>query len=288
MTRKPSLTETLHPILNEYEQDYQNKLQEAQARIAELERENQTLRQQAGKETLFGEILNQALRERFTRLGYNAPLDTFIRESGVVLEHYLRQTAKDEDKAKFGVRLVDSVLKPSEATLRFSDHDGEQDGVWQLYRGAMQFIRNPPMHKLIDYDKDRVHALIRLMDGLLQLLAETQKEPTADLLDQDVTGTQPTNLIILGRNISVKTWRDVAIETMDALATAYPQAFEDFATQNPSLISQDSSLFRRAQQLKNGYFIEVNRSAKDIVRLCQRTLEALGLSPENWQIKTRG
>ncbi|MCB9434197.1 MAG: hypothetical protein H6668_19670 [Ardenticatenaceae bacterium] len=288
MATEPSLTETLRPILNEYEQAYQHKLQEAQAKIADLERENQILRQQAGKETLFGEILNQALRERFMRLGSNAPLDTFIRESGVILEHYLRQTANEEDKAKFGVRLVDSVLKPPDATLRFSDHGGEQDGVWQLYRGAMQFIRNPPMHKLIDYDQGRVHALIRLMDGLLQLLAETQKEPADDLLDQDVTGMQPTNLTILGRNISVKTWRDVAVETMDALAAIDPQTFEDFATQNPSLFSQDESQFRRAQQLKNGYFIEVNRSAKNIVRFCQRAVEALGLSLESWHVKTRG
>jgi hypothetical protein len=56
--------------------------------------------------------------------------------------------------------------------LSFSSHPGEQEGVRMLYRGAMQFIRNPPMHRPIGYAEDTARLLIRLIDSLLRLLDE--------------------------------------------------------------------------------------------------------------------
>ena len=43
-----------------------------------------------------------------------------------------------------------------------------------LYRGAMQFIRNPPMHKLVEYKEETARLLLRLIDSLLQLLSEAE------------------------------------------------------------------------------------------------------------------
>ena len=42
-----------------------------------------------------------------------------------------------------------------------------------LYRGAMQFIRNPPMHKLADYPLETARVFIRLIDSLLLLLPKS-------------------------------------------------------------------------------------------------------------------
>lgn len=52
----------------------------------------------------------------------------------------------------------------------FSSHVGEQQGVQFLYRGAMQFIRNPPMHKIIDYPESMAQQFLRLIDALMMLL----------------------------------------------------------------------------------------------------------------------
>jgi len=41
-----------------------------------------------------------------------------------------------------------------------------------LERGALQFIRNPPMHKLVEYTDETTVHLVRLIDSLLQLLSE--------------------------------------------------------------------------------------------------------------------
>ena len=53
-----------------------------------------------------------------------------------------------------------------------------------LYRGAMQFIRNPPMHKLIQYPESTVRLFLRLIDSLLRLLSEL--EPLGEVRVDDV------------------------------------------------------------------------------------------------------
>ncbi len=120
------------------------------------------------KQIVKDEINDPALKKRLSKLG-SPHLDTLIRESGVVLEDRLRSVSGlNED----GVRLVDAAFSPGDKMLRFSQHPGEQEGVKMLYRGAMQFIRNPPMHKLVDYPIDTAKVLIRLIDSLLLLLPE--------------------------------------------------------------------------------------------------------------------
>lgn len=139
-------------------------------RIEELEEQVQKLEGKlVERPALLDELTDPVLRERVSRLG-SPPPDTLIREAGVVLEDRLRTLGGVG--AQFGVKLVDAVLDPVKGTLQFSSHRGEQDGVRMLYRGAMQFIRNPPMHGLVEYQENTARQLIRLIDALLQLLSE--------------------------------------------------------------------------------------------------------------------
>lgn len=117
--------------------------------------------------SLVHEIHHPELKARINRLS-SAPLDTVIREAGVVFEHYLRNKV-DPNSTKYGVDLIDDALKSGDK-LVFSSHGGEQQGVYYLFRGAMQFIRNPPMHKIIDYPEIMALQFLRLIDSLLILL----------------------------------------------------------------------------------------------------------------------
>ena len=119
------------------------------------------------------EITDEALRKRIEPLFRlpSLPLDTIVREASVVLEHRLRAVV-GANSSLTGVNLVEAVLNKEKGALIFSSHPAEQDGVRMLYRGAMQFIRNPPMHKLMEYSEDTARLLIRLIDSLLQLLSE--------------------------------------------------------------------------------------------------------------------
>lgn len=115
------------------------------------------------------EIQHPDLKARLARLT-SAPLDTVIREAGVVFEHHLRNKV-DSNSTKHGVDLIDDALKPGGA-LVFSSQPGEQQGIQFLFRGAMQFIRNPPMHKIIDYPESMARQFLRLIDALMIILDE--------------------------------------------------------------------------------------------------------------------
>lgn len=117
--------------------------------------------------SFFDDVEHPILKERLSRLA-NAPLDTIIREAGVIFESSLR-AAGNVSSGQIGVKLVDELLEPG-GKLVFSSHGGEQQGVQYLFRGAMQFIRNPPMHKIIDYPESVAKQYIRLIDALLLLL----------------------------------------------------------------------------------------------------------------------
>ncbi len=129
-------------------------------------------------------VADKALKTRLFKLGA-VPADTMIREAGVLLEDRLR-TVGGAPSSLTGVSLVDAVLTPGKEKLSFSAHPAEQDGVRMLFRGAMQFIRNPPMHKLIEYPEDTAQLLIRLIDSLLQLLKEGEPPETDGVTVADV------------------------------------------------------------------------------------------------------
>jgi len=130
------------------------------------------------------EILDAVLRERVSRLG-SAPLDAIIREAGVVLEDRLRAAGR-VDSTEHGAGLVDAVLGSEKGALVFSPHVGEQQGVWMLYRGAMQFVRNPPMHRLVEYPEGVARLFIRLIDTLLRLLSELEPRQRGEITADDV------------------------------------------------------------------------------------------------------
>ena len=156
-------------VLQECEAEWKQNLQKAEKRIRELEEENESLRKQPPEQrSILDEITDTALRKRlepFLSLK-SLPLDTLIREAGVVLEDRLR-TASQADTRLVGVELVDAALKPPEPMIRFSAHPGEQEGVRMLYRGAIQFIRNPPMHRPIQYAESTARLFLHLIDSLL-------------------------------------------------------------------------------------------------------------------------
>jgi len=171
-----SVTDSILEILREYERHWQERLWSLENQVEALERENENLREKVDKGgSILHEIVDDVLKKRLSRLG-SPPLDTIIREAGVVLEDRLRAVG-GVDSQLHGVDLVDAALAPGRGTLLFSTHPGEQDGVRMLYRGAMQFIRNPPMHRLIDYHESTAELFIRLIDSLLQLLSEATPKP---------------------------------------------------------------------------------------------------------------
>jgi hypothetical protein len=181
---KSPLADKVSQIIAEHEAALREELLEAQRRISELEQENEKLREQPhGRRSLLDEITDAALKEQLAPLFKLDPLrlDMVIREAGIALEHKLR-TESGADSRLYGVELVDAVLKPQKPMITFSSHRGEQEGARMLYRGAMQFIRNPPMHRPMKYAEDTARLFIRLIDSLLLLLPKHEPSQPEDPL----------------------------------------------------------------------------------------------------------
>lgn len=104
---------------------------------------------------------------------------------------------------------------------------------------------------------------------------------------QEVTGTTPTGLKILGQHIEVKTWRDVMEQTLNIVADLEPEKFEIIAHNFPRYLGKDKNKFRAIRQLQNGYFIEVNLSAQSIQKLCYQAMETIELTSDEWEVSVK-
>lgn len=101
---------------------------------------------------------------------------------------------------------------------------------------------------------------------------------------QNVTGTKPNSLYVFGKEIKVESWREVLIETMNAIIERVPDKFNLLAEQFPKYINKNREELREVRELPNGYYIEVNLSAEMIKRLCIQFIEALDFSSEDWRV----
>lgn len=101
---------------------------------------------------------------------------------------------------------------------------------------------------------------------------------------QEVTGTTPVGLWILGQHFEVKTWRDVLEKTLNVIADLEPEKFEIIANTYPRYVGKDRSRFRAYRQLENNYYIEVNLSAQSIQKLCHQAIATIDLTSDEWEV----
>jgi hypothetical protein len=164
-------------LLEQYDREWQKRLEESEAERRHLQAENEAIRRKLEKSTsILNEVTDDELRDRIRPLLALKQLssDTLVREASAVFEHRLR-TAHGLESTEYGVRLVGALLNPESGTLVFSQDANAQRGVMMLYEGALKFIRNPPMHGLVEYSETRVRIYIRMLDSLLQLLSESER-----------------------------------------------------------------------------------------------------------------
>jgi hypothetical protein len=91
-------------------------------------------------------------------------------------------------------------------------------------------------------------------------------------------------LWILGQHFPVESWRDVLEQTMNTIAELEPEKFEQIVQQYPRFVGRDKDQFRVSRELKNGVFIKVHFSGKDIRRFCFQAIEAVGLTSDDWKV----
>jgi uncharacterized protein (TIGR02391 family) len=75
------------------------------------------------------------------------------------------------DRSYYGTKLIDYTFNPKTGKLILGDTDAEKEGAYLLFRGAMQFLRNPLAHTLaVAQDRNAGLKIIYMTDLLLKLL----------------------------------------------------------------------------------------------------------------------
>ncbi len=130
--------------------------------------------------------------------------------------------------------------------------------------------------------EQRAEALAKKAIEIWNYFGQENSTPT-DI--QEVTGTTPTSLKILGQSFKVDSWRDVMEHTFNTVAYLEPEKFEALAYNFPRYVGKDKNKFRAIRELKNGYFIEMNLSAQTIQKVCYQAMETLDLTSEDWNVQ---
>jgi hypothetical protein len=112
----------------------------------------------------------------------------------------------------------------------------------------------------------------------------SQKNTTEE---NSVTGTKPYLLIILGDEIIVRTWKDVYISLLNWIIEYEHQAITKISIQYPNFVTEDPTCLRRFEKLNNNFYAEINLSADSIYRFCGHVIQCIGLSDDDWEIKTK-
>lgn len=101
-----------------------------------------------------------------------------------------------------------------------------------------------------------------------------------------VTGTKPCALVVQGEEKRVESWREVLIHVLELVNTLKPEVLEKLAADGH--LQRNGDGLRSPQKLSNDMYVELNRSAESIKRLCRRAMEEIGLTEgEDWEVKVK-
>lgn len=89
-----------------------------------------------------------------------------------------------------------------------------------------------------------------------------------------------------GQRLPVRTWVEVAVVTLRALAVAQPDLLVALAQRRPTYLSQQSDLLRSAAFVQGGWYYEGHNSADGHRRFCRFSLEEGGFAELEWAVET--
>lgn len=108
----------------------------------------------------------------------------------------------------------------------------------------------------------------------------------ASVAPQTVTGTTPSEVVIMGDRLQVSSWREVAQTTLETIAEIDEESFDEVINRFPRFVSRTGETLRAPRELSDGSFMESNLNASAINRFCIQAVEVAGLSPEDWFVET--
>lgn len=120
-----------------------------------------------GKETPYefpisGFNLNSELAKDCSPL-FKKPFRASIREALLNLEHHMRVKLNSEQDGR------DLIKEAKEKGVFSRKKRNESDGLYFLFSGTILWLRNPPNHKKLKYDREEAVKIILFIDYLIEL-----------------------------------------------------------------------------------------------------------------------
>lgn len=130
-------------------------------------------------------LLDAGLASAVARSWETGRYDHALRDAFVYLETALRRVGQipPSDPAT-GNQLADRLLDPDKDTcldltssdLYAPETDRAKKGVWQLFKGAFGYLRNPIAHRAIDFSPDVADEVLRVVNLLLRVIGGSEPE----------------------------------------------------------------------------------------------------------------
>jgi hypothetical protein len=214
--------------------------------------------------------------------------------AGLTIEHVMPQTLSDEWQAHLGAdwRTIQDLYLHTLGNLTLTGYNSplsnksfaEKRGVFaRSHLELNRYFQNVDQWRPDDLQR-RAEVLT---ERALQCWPYFGIVPEVVAEGDDVTGTKPESVTVLGMTHPVKNWREVLSKTLETLATAEPAKFAQVLEKYPHYIAASPQGFRGPKPFGADYFIETNLSAGSIVRFCQRAVATMGLPPGAWSVAVK-
>jgi uncharacterized protein with ParB-like and HNH nuclease domain len=210
---------------------------------------------------------------------------------GLSIEHIMPQTLNEWWKEHLGEdwEITHELLVHSLGNLTLTAYNSDLSNQGFLIKKAYFETSHLELNK---YFNNKVYWRKEEIEERGAYLAEIALKIWSYFGDESVktsqissAGSIPKLLRIFGKEHSVKSWRDVLEITLNQIADLEPERFQDIVENFPRLVGWDQKDFRSTRQLKNGAFIEVNLSSKNIYTFCRKAIETAELSTDEWDIE---
>ncbi len=211
------------------------------------------------------------------------------------IEHVMPQTLTDEWRRMLGVEAdaIHGEWLHTLGNLTLSGYNSElSNGPFDSKRGrlAESNLRiNREIAETLVWDETAIRQRAESLALRVRQIWPDFGPPRVSriaLREDDMTGRSPVAVEVFGARVQVKTWRDVAEKTLEAIIERDDDLFADVVEQVSRYVGYDPSLFRSSRMLSNGAYVETHLSSNGIYRLCQRAIRAAGMDAEDWKLHT--
>lgn len=129
----------------------------------------------------------------------------------------------------------------------------------------------------------------RLAERILARWPALDQEPAANgngTASGRAQSVRPKAVLWQGQRLPVRTWIDVALVTLRALAAVQPEILTALAQRRSTYLSQQPELLRSATKVYDTWYYEGHNSADGHRRFCRFALEQAGFAEADWAVET--